>query len=279
MQSEDKGKGTGIERRSNEPDERLCLKTILDHKDRLLRALNYIENNLSRPLQTEGIARVACLSHYHFHRKFSYYTGNTVSDYIRNRRLAKAAVLLLTSEQRITDIAFSLGYGTSEAFTKAFKRRYGCPPSRFRSRSAKRGVVKRSDCSNLIVLKPLIDAADDTVRGIDAFWELQGSMAEVQPDCLDSTWISVFPDAGNHAGNGPAYCVEFSSLQYTILFPGAETTLERNPAGSHAVLYMNQQAIVYQRAVGAVPRQPGKSPKRAFVGLPVGLRSILLAPV
>ena len=198
MQPDAKTSPKGFKKRSNEPDGTAGLKTILDHKNRILRVLNYIENNLSSLLQTGEIAQVACLSRYHFHRKFLDYTGSTVATYIRNRRLTKAAHILLASKGNVTDIAFSMGYGASEAFTKAFKRRYGFPPSALISRKTTSVSAQIAGRPNLIVLKPLMEIRDDKSRGIDAFWELQKILAEVQPDSLDSTWVSVFPDAGTN---------------------------------------------------------------------------------
>ena len=253
------------------------LKTLLDHKDRILRALRYIETHLGGPLPTGTVAKVACLSHYHFHRKFSEYTGSTVSGYIRKRRLSRAADALRTSGRSVTDIGFSLGYGTSEAFTKAFKRRFGCAPSEYRQQYADRVLIKSSARSNPIVLKPLMTGGSDRTRGRAAFRELQLMAADVQPDGPDATWVSVFPDihASRPIEDAPAYCVAFSAMRYAVVFPGAGTSVEKSGSGSHAVLHMNRDAIVYRRAADVLSCRSGKSPGPSS-RLPIALRSILL---
>ena len=277
MQPHGKNNVNDLGRRLNDYSQQVCLKTIFDHKERILRALNYIENNLNKPLRTDEVAKVACLSRFHFHRQFSYYTGNTVSDYVRNRRLAKAARLLLSSDLKITDIAFSMGYATTEAFTKAFKRRYGCPPSKYKNQYANNIFSVILGRSMPIVLRPLVDCANDKNHGIDAFWELQEMLAEVKPDCFDSTWISVFPDVSHRLDNATPYCVEFSSFKYDILFTGPGTKFEKNSSDSHAVLHLHQQKVVYRRVKDVISCPKGKRPKHQMK-LPIELRSILLAP-
>ena len=110
------------------------LKTIFDHKKRILRTLTYIDTHLDEPLTLKDLAGIACLSKYHFHRSFKEYTGLTTSEYLRGLRLTKAAEILTRSDIRVIDVALSVGYETGEAFTKAFCRAFGISPSGFRKR-------------------------------------------------------------------------------------------------------------------------------------------------
>ncbi len=55
------------------------------------------------------------------------------SEYIRFRRLTEAAKSLLYTEKKILDIAVSLHFQSHEAFTRAFKNRYGVPPKKYRN--------------------------------------------------------------------------------------------------------------------------------------------------
>ncbi|OUM85027.1 MAG: hypothetical protein BAA01_09950 [Bacillus thermozeamaize] len=61
----------------------------------LQKAIGYIEDHLHEPLTLEIVASNAGFSKYHFHRVFQKETGMTIGDYIRLRRLAKAASMLL----------------------------------------------------------------------------------------------------------------------------------------------------------------------------------------
>ena len=59
-------------------------------------------------------------------------TGYGPGEYIRNRRLYKAALDLQKSDEKIIDIAFCYCYETPESFTKAFSRFHGVSPSQVR---------------------------------------------------------------------------------------------------------------------------------------------------
>ncbi len=54
-------------------------------------ALRYIEENLEGEIDLEYTAKIACCSAFHFQRMFSYMAGVPLSEYIRRRRMTKAA--------------------------------------------------------------------------------------------------------------------------------------------------------------------------------------------
>lgn len=91
-------------------------------------AIDYIETNLTAKLEYKQIAAQAYSSEYHFQRMFSYITGYTLGEYIRNRRLCSAASDILKGE-KITDVAFKYAYNSSDSFAKAFKTFHGVLPS------------------------------------------------------------------------------------------------------------------------------------------------------
>ncbi len=59
--------------------------------DRMNEALDYIEGNLDGKIDLSAAARLACCSVYHFQRMFPYITGIPLSEYIRRRRMTRAA--------------------------------------------------------------------------------------------------------------------------------------------------------------------------------------------
>ncbi|MFJ6211170.1 helix-turn-helix domain-containing protein [Lysinibacillus sp. NPDC092081] len=75
------------------------------------------------------MARQSNFSKYHFHRIFQSSVGMTVTEYIRNRRLANASVALLHTSERILDIALYYQFESQESFTRAFKEVYKLPPA------------------------------------------------------------------------------------------------------------------------------------------------------
>jgi transcriptional regulator GlxA family with amidase domain len=68
------------------PDLHADSPTQRDYKQRLLRVLVYIQQNLDGPLELEELARVACFSPYHFHRIFTGMIGESVKAHIRRLR-------------------------------------------------------------------------------------------------------------------------------------------------------------------------------------------------
>ncbi|MFD3449753.1 hypothetical protein ACFDTO_34840 [Microbacteriaceae bacterium 4G12] len=59
----------------------------LEWLERINRAMDYIEQNVTGEIDAKEIARLACCSEYHFPRIFSSMKGLTLSEYIRRRRL------------------------------------------------------------------------------------------------------------------------------------------------------------------------------------------------
>lgn len=74
------------------------------------------------------------MSSFHFQRLFSVVCGVSVSEYMRNRRLALAGGEIARSDARIIDIALKYGYESPESFSRAFARFHGISPMAARSR-------------------------------------------------------------------------------------------------------------------------------------------------
>lgn len=107
-------------------------ETRKNHRNSLLRALLFIEKNLDQRLIVRDCAHIAHFSPFHFHRIFSSAMDETVSDYIKRRRVEKASLQLLTTGMSVTEIGMSSGYGTLAAFAKVFKQYTDMSPSRYR---------------------------------------------------------------------------------------------------------------------------------------------------
>ena len=69
---------------------------------------------------------------YYFSRKFKRETGMSPAEYIRKKRLQKAAVLLLTTGQDVKEIGASLQFCSHSFFSDCFRREYGVSPSQYR---------------------------------------------------------------------------------------------------------------------------------------------------
>jgi AraC family transcriptional regulator len=103
------------------------------YRQRILRVQLYIQEHLDEELPLDRLARLAHFSPFHFHRIFTGLVGEGVGEYVRRLRLEAAAVALKTTDRPVTRVALDAGYGTHEAFTRAFRQQFGVSPSQFRA--------------------------------------------------------------------------------------------------------------------------------------------------
>ncbi|MBW5447155.1 helix-turn-helix domain-containing protein [Cohnella sp. CFH 77786] len=102
---------------------------------RIQKTIDHIEARLDEPLTLRGLAETAGFSDFHFHRVFQSMVGDSVMEYVRKRRLARAAGDLSDPDRRIVDIALDYGFQTHETFTRAFKKMFGMTPGEYRKRN------------------------------------------------------------------------------------------------------------------------------------------------
>ncbi len=99
---------------------------------RLAEAKDFIDAHFLQPINLEEIARVACLSHYHFLRLFKSVFETTPYQYVIAKRLQKAAQMLEDTNEMIGDISMIVGFETLPAFSDSFRREFGVSPSQYR---------------------------------------------------------------------------------------------------------------------------------------------------
>ncbi len=99
-------------------------------------ALRYIEENLSGELTVGRIAEKVNISPFYFQKGFSMLCGYSVGEYIRMRRLSVAGSELVTSDNKVIDLALKYGYDSPDSFTKAFTRFHGSTPTDVRRKGA-----------------------------------------------------------------------------------------------------------------------------------------------
>ncbi|WP_053669717.1 AraC family transcriptional regulator [Streptomyces sp. NRRL B-1140] len=104
--------------------------------DRLNRAMDRIERDLGHTVDAAELARTACTSEYHLRRMFSALAGMPLSEYIRRRRLTVAGAEVLAGDATLLEIAVRYGYGSGEAFARAFRAMHGVGPGEARRTGA-----------------------------------------------------------------------------------------------------------------------------------------------
>lgn len=94
--------------------------------------IRYLETVLENKIDDREFMRISGYSVPMFSRLFSILTGMSLSEYIRTRKLTKAAFEIRESTERIIDIAFKYGYESSDSFAYAFKQFHQISPSQVR---------------------------------------------------------------------------------------------------------------------------------------------------
>ncbi|UOQ50137.1 AraC family transcriptional regulator [Gracilibacillus caseinilyticus] len=96
------------------------------------KAVTFIEKNYAADIGLDDIVAISGLSKYHFTRLFSKYFKQTPIQFLTKVRIKRALELLQHTENSIEEIAFSVGYASSNYFTKVFKQLLHETPSAYR---------------------------------------------------------------------------------------------------------------------------------------------------
>jgi AraC family transcriptional regulator len=127
------------------------------------KALWIIERNSTQPLTLDGIAAACGVSRSHLAHAFGTATGLSVMQYVRARRLTATAQALAAGAPNILAIALDAGYGSHEAFTRAFRERFKQTPESVRERRSVDGL----DLLGPLELRPRANVRLDPPRIVD----------------------------------------------------------------------------------------------------------------
>ncbi len=109
-------------------------------------ALWYVERHFADELTLEQIASHAGVTPHYLTRAFGAVSGRSIMRYVRGRRLSEAARELANGAPDILAVALSIGYGSHEAFTRAFREQFGLTPESLR---------ERRDLTSLQLVEPI----------------------------------------------------------------------------------------------------------------------------
>src|SRR5207245_1438328 len=98
------------------------------------KALWYVESHFGQEIALDDVASVSGVSPYHLSRAFGTALGHSIMRYVRGRRLTEAARILAGGAPDILAVALDAGYGSHEAFTRAFRDQFGSTPEMIRAR-------------------------------------------------------------------------------------------------------------------------------------------------
>jgi transcriptional regulator GlxA family with amidase domain len=111
---------------------------------RFRKILEVIESEPPRHIQ--ALAVECNLSQSHLQHLFKQHTGLGLGHLLNERRLARAADLLVCSNMSIKEVACAVGYEHTSSFTRAFVRRFEMPPRRYREANGERQMLTKNLC-------------------------------------------------------------------------------------------------------------------------------------
>lgn len=162
------------------------------------RVIAFIESNLTEEIQLDTFPSVIGYSKYHLLRIFKQETGKSIGEYIRERRLATAAILLLHSNESLLTIAFLFHFQSQEAFTRAFKEIYSLPPGKYRKlMQAVRMLEEEKEMNE-----------NKEIKG----WSLSGSNPELYEVTVDSNVFHTGTKSGMLYSKGEVNAQHFATM-------------------------------------------------------------------
>ncbi len=102
--------------------------------DAATKIMRYVHMHITENLQNDVAARALSYHPNYINRVVKKATGMTFHKYVVDEKLHYAASLLLSTNDSITDIAYSLSFNTSSHFSNLFSEKYKCTPSQYRAR-------------------------------------------------------------------------------------------------------------------------------------------------
>ena len=104
---------------------------------RMNAVMEYVEKNLTGEIADGEIARMMGCTYAAFQNSFSQLSGVSFSEYVRRRKLTRAARDLQNTDEKVIDIGMKYGYGSADAFRVAFRNLHGVSPSAIRKNNVK----------------------------------------------------------------------------------------------------------------------------------------------
>lgn len=127
----------------------------MNNRSRILTSIKTIEANLCSTMTTMDIAKNTGFSYYYFNHLFKAITGISPSHYMSQRKLAHSIEMLMSSNRKIIDIALDYGYGSPEAYTRAFSRCLSQSPTDVRKHGLTHGDRLLPPLSQIDLLQPM----------------------------------------------------------------------------------------------------------------------------
>ena len=171
----------------------------------------YIESHFARELTLDEIATYVGVSRFQMSRAFGTATGRSVMGYVRGRRLSVAARSLADGAPDILAVALDAGYGSHEAFTRAFRDQFGLTPDEVRAQRHIDNIPLvepiTMDQTNFAKLEPprFVDGKPLVIAGLSEHYTFETKRG------IPSQWQKF----GAHFGNIPG---QVGKVSYGVIY-------------------------------------------------------------
>jgi AraC family transcriptional regulator len=195
------------------------------------KALWYIESHSAGPVTLEEVAEASGLSRFHLSRTFTAVVGRSLAAYLRGRRLTEAARNLANGAPDILSVALEAGYGSHEAFTRAFRDQFGTTPEEVRDRRSTSSLIlvepqRMSDTPSQTIADPEMRDSGailiagmrqrfthETRAGIPALWQrFAAHLGHIPNEKPGTTYGVVLSEDGDRDGFDYQAGIEVGSL-------------------------------------------------------------------
>ncbi|WP_440068627.1 AraC family transcriptional regulator [Tenacibaculum discolor] len=175
--------------------------------ERFNKLLDFLEKRFKTSIDIHEIEDISFYSYRNINRIFLALQHETIGQFLKRRKLEKAAEYLKFSDNEISDIALEIGYSDIAAFSKAFKKYFRCTPSRFRNsytlqQKITNQILEESNKKNESLLKFEIETLPtfqmlylqykgnyENVKGIEKTWKQLLKYADKRKLLTDKTIV------------------------------------------------------------------------------------------
>lgn len=220
----------------------------MDWTGRLMQAIDYLEEHLEQEADVEKAAELANCSFFHFCRMFEVVLGTTPAEYLRRRRLSRAALDIAAGKDKVIDVALRYGWDSPESFTKAFKRCFGMTPTEAKQQNArletwppvrlavvlkgdktmKYRIVEKGEMEFAGIVLRTTSTDNENMKVIPEFWQRSnkdGTVEKIARYCTDMGLFGVCYD----------YKPEDNTFAYAIAVEKGNNDLSAFPKGSEVI--------------------------------------------
>ena len=225
--------------------------TRTDYLERIRRVLRFEQEHLHEPLDPARLASLANFSVFYFHRIFSGLVGESLGEHVRRLRLERAAGDLRRTDLSVLEIALRAGYEAHEAFTRAFRDRFGMPPSAYRKIDGEPPAFPRALCG--------VHFGSDLA--VSRFVPLQedSGMIDVRIETLPTRRLLALSHIGPYEGIGPSFG--------KVVAAAAAAGLAGSTVTAVGIYYDNPEVTAPDRLrshAGVIVRRDGRTPPERF---------------